>query len=477
MTSALRNEPFQCSNLIDILYEPYPYAGNILEQALTVNEIASSLFEHSFDCCAFVLDLAHRILQLVLAAALAIPLINVVVLKVLRLFNVSYVREGTLPHEWDAIFREMSNRGEVLIREEMELSLATVLDTEYSQRKQTVLDDLADPDAFQLENIRCTDEICRFDLDAVLARFRTDYPHRNLEQFFGYAGIGYSQRIGMSGYLGRYDRNDDGAQETIVKNCFSRLYDFLMQKKALFQHSPKEDLFKAEIRHIFDQIRDAHHNCIDQVGSQVESIMIRTIASYEMARGSRSQNRGAKLRAMAACALFEHKLQLIREICVKEYPNESHFVVIEREAKRILAEDLGLTGDIVQAGAHYSSMIRDMENKARNVAEIFLHGRPLEAFRRANRRYEEDQYRPEEFFSKGLRTFEGHLRTLRNDIMLWMRSYFNVGAEDELTQLFVQAISEDDTFTAEDGGNLEPEALVCLLKTFGIFERRPNAAV
>jgi hypothetical protein len=167
-------------------------------------------------------------------------------------------------------------------------------------------------------------------------------------------------------------------------HSFSRLYDFLIQKKALFVNHPKEGLFKAEIRFIFEKINNAHNNCIDQVRSQLETLVVETIANYDAARTSQSQNSTAALRCMAARTLLSQKLRLISEICVKEYPREYHLADLELEVKRLLADSLGLSGQMFEVGAYYSSILDDMEEKARNVAEIFLHGRPLERYRRAD---------------------------------------------------------------------------------------------
>lgn len=501
----------------EIFCEPYEYAGDMILSALQVQSVAVSSLQR-VDFCATLIDLASRAIKLIVGLILAVPLINIVALQILRFLNISdfapvnsQERLGTssaadifstnsqgISIPWEILrlgtasaadisfnedFREMSNQGEVLVPQDLE-PLSQVSVAEYQQRKADLIQALTHQEApLAVENLRCTDEVNRFDLDAILARFRTDHPHRALEQFFEYANVPSSTRYSVHGSFGLYGGEGLSVQKRNAVHNFSRLYDFLSQKKALFQNHPKEDLFKAEIRCIFDKIRNAHNNCIDQVGAQLETIIVETIASYEAMRTSSSQSRTALLRCMAARALFSHKLRLISEICVKEYPNEPHFVVIEREAKRLLAEALGLNGQIFEVGAQYRRMINDMERKALNVAEIFLHGRPLERyqgrptrFRRANRNYAADQYRPEKFFADGLTPSHGHLRSLRNSIMLWATDYFRLGEEDDPTRQCIELISANDEMTADIGGDLKPEALLHFLRLLGIFESRSQLA-
>jgi hypothetical protein len=282
----------------------------------------------------------------------------------------------------DEEFRLMSNRGEVLIPEDI-APLPEVSVREFEQRKTDLTQALTNPESpLELQNFRCTNDVARFDLDPILAVYRIDHPHRSLELLFEYANVSASTRQRVHSDFGAYGSEQLSLQERNAMHCFSRLYDFLIQKKALFQNHPKEDLFKAEIRSIFEKLCNAHQNCIDQVRSQLTKIVIATIASYDAARTS--QNRTAVLRCTTACALLSHKLDLISEICVKEYPREYHLADLELEVKRLLADSLGLSGQMFEVGAYYSSILDDMEEKARNVAEIFLHGRPLERYRRAD---------------------------------------------------------------------------------------------
>lgn len=497
MTSAvqsLRAQSFQ-----EILAEPYIYADDMLRSAFRTQGVAVSAMQEGSDFCATLIDLASRAIKVIVGLILIIPLINIVVLQIFRFFNFSAFapvnsEEIDIPREILSLgvpspeemalneeFREMTNRGEVLAPEDME-PLPEVSAAEFQQRKTDLIQALTNPETpLAVENYRCADEVGRFDLDAILGRYRTDHPHRSLELLFEYANVPARTRRDVHNDFDGYIRRDLSLQERNAAHCFSRLYDFLSQKKVLFQNHPKEALFKAEIRCIFEKIRNAHNNCIDQVRSQLETIIVETIASYDAMRTSGSSNRTAFLRCMAARALLSHKLGLISEICVKEYPRETHFVVLEREAKRLLAPALGLSGQMFESGAYYSNLIRDMEGKAGNVAEIFLHGRPLERYRRAGRDYAADQYQPEKFLMNGTTVSQGCLISFGTSILQWATNYFKlgeVGEVDEQTAVCIELISaNNDGMTADMGGDLKPEAFLYFLAHLGIFERRPNLAV
>lgn len=474
MTTTVNQASFNCSNVSEILLEPYPYAAAIVE-SIFFQTVAFSAQEQ-FNVCSFVSELAQRVFSLALVGVLTIPLINVVALRALRLFDVGYVREETLPNEDDATYLAMKNRGEILLPQDA-APLPSATQAEYSQRKQAVIDFVThppDPAMRDLAYYQCAPAVSAFNLDVALQRYSKNYDPTQIDELLGYAGVGFLKRVRLMRSLASYSRGSRPLDATI-RDYLSQLYDFLVQKKALFQNHPKENLFKAEIRDICNKIEDAHQNCVDQVASQVEMLMVETVAGFEAASAREAQTREGTLQFLAAYHLFKHKLNLIKEICVKEYPLERHMADLERAAKQKLADILGLNGQIFDVGAHYN-IIRDIDMKASNVANIFFEGCPLEIYegvrvnlRRADRNYAADQYLPEEFFEEGLKTFDGSLRTLRNEIMIWMRSYFNMEAEDEQTRQFIQAISEDAVFTADEGGNLTETALLYLLNRLTIF--------
>lgn len=478
------------TRILEIAVDPYRYAIENIQASLSCRaaEAASSaICIENNDTAA---DLLNRVARLAIGLILIVPLVNIVALQVFKLLQVSFVADGVVAgnncfglmdsaseFNADEEYLELKNRGDVLLPQEPE-PLAAVTAEEYQHRKQLVIDALQ-PQVIQangdVRNFRCSDEVMEFNLDHVLVRFDGNLDPGRLSEFFDYADVGYAKRWELQGYFGQYNRA--GLRETLIRQYFSKLYDFLNQKKALFQGHARESLFKAEIRYVFDKIIDAHRNCIDQVLSQVEGLILEVVASYEAAHVGGGLTREQAIAHQAAYFLFKHKLDLIKTICVKEYPHEAHMADLERAAKQKLADILGLHGEIFEAGAQYN-IVNDMDMKASNVAQIFLEGRPLAEYRghpvnlvREGRRYAEDRFNPEKFFSDGLKTYHGEPRNLRNNILLWVRKYFDLDQANHQTEQFIRAISEDEMFAADEGGDLKNAALLQFLTTLGILER------
>ncbi|MBX7067034.1 MAG: hypothetical protein K1X28_07375 [Parachlamydiales bacterium] len=480
--------------IVDILIDPYRYAIANIQSSLScrTHQVATSAIHESFFSNDPILSLIYRVGQLCIGLLLIVPLVNIVALQLFKLLRSPFVDPsmiigntcfgilGSSQNQTDdEAYLELKNKGDVLLPQEP-AAQAPVAEEQYNQRKQAAIDRLRAPVApqnAQVARFKCADEIMEFNLDHILARFNAEINPSRLSEFFDYAEVEITKRWELEGYFRNY--GDRQPRERIIRQYFSKLFDFFNEKKAMFQGHQRENLFKAEIRYVFDKIIDAHRNCIDQVLSQVEGLMLDVIASFETAHIRGGLTREQALAHQAAYYLFKHKLDLIKTICVKEYPNEAHMADLERMTKQKLADILGLNGEIFEAGAQYN-IVNDMDMKASNVAHIFLEGRPLHEYRgravnlaRAGRRYAEDQFKPEEFFAEGLRTYHGEPRNLRNNILLWVRSYFHLDADNDQTREFIRAISEDEALTADEGGNLTTPALLHLLETIGVFERRP----
>lgn len=477
------------TRVLEVVVDPYRYAVENFKESVScrVAEAASAAIHvETQDTAA---DLLNRVARFAIGLILIVPLVNIVALHIFKLMQINYVDDSVVAGNYwfglmtsspteDEEYLELINRGDVLLPQEPEPQ-APVGPEVYQQRKQQAIDALRPPVPPELGDVRhfkCADEIMDFNLDNILVRFDAGGDPARLSEFFDYAGVGYAKRWELEGYFRNYE--GEQTRQVLVRQYLSKLYDFLNQKKALFEGHARENLFKAEIRYIFDKIIDAHHNCIDQVLSQVEGIMLEVVASFETAHIRGGLTREQAIAHQAAYFLFRHKLDLVKTICVKEYPNEPHMADLERAAKQKLADILGLRGEIIEAGAHYN-IINDMDMKASNVAHILLEGRPLEEYRgarvnlaRAGRRYAEDQFKPEKFFSDGLKTYHGEPRNLRNNILLWVRKYFDLETANDQTAQFVRAISEDEAFGADEGGDLNTPALLRFLTTLRIFERR-----
>lgn len=226
---------------------------------------------------------------------------------------------------------------------------------------------------------------------------------------------------------------------------------------------------------MFNQIIDANNNCIDQVASQMESILVSVIGNFEIARAQGRQVLDPALENQAAYDLFKHKINLIKEICVREYPFDPHMPTFERVVKEELFRTGQVNPNVLAAGAQYAYMID--RSKVNNVVSIFQRGIALQATR-PRHDYTQDQFKPEEYFRDQLKIYHGAAsRSLRANLLIWARDYFNLEADDEQTREFITAISVDPNgLTADQGGNFKDAALLYYLELIGVLERGPRVA-
>lgn len=323
--------------------------------------------------------------------------------------------------------------------------------------------------------------ITNFNLDEMLAPFRIDNEPEELSQFYDYANVPERMRRELDQCLRRYEGRI-GDQERSAKTQLSRLIDFLIQKRPTFDGTQKEGAFKGQIRNICARIVDAHRNCVDQVNSQLESIMIDVIANFQTANGE-APNLQQYLINRAAYTNFQYMTNLIKEICSMEYPLERHVADLERAVKQRVADILQLQGELFRAGAILN--FAHLEEYTENVINIFLNGRATNPNRIPNQeghdrnpqlyrlnlelRQKESKYDPKQYLINNLRRLDAGARNLRNTILLWARKHYQLEAEDAQTEEFVRIISEDPVFTADEGGNLKYSALLYFLEEIGIL--------
>ena len=335
--------------------------------------------------------------------------------------------------------------------------------------------------------LACANSILAFNLDVILNMYDGDLDPIRLEEFYDFARVPASIQRELSLHLRvRYEDQRLGQQQRMAKELLSKLFDFLNQKKPLFVGTDRENPFKAQVRNIFIRIEDAHHNCVDQVNSQLEAIVIDTIANFDTGNGQ-AETLHDYLIQRAAYSDFQYRSNLIKEICLMEYPNEHHLADLERAVKQKIAEMLDLGAQVMNAGAILN--FHNIEEMAENVANIFLNGRPMDLDRipdPQNRIYQANpdkyiqqmrerqtasQCNAQQYLISNLRTpVAGNGRTLRNDMLIWARQYFHLEADDALTNQFIREISATpDELDASEGGPLKYGALLYYLDRIGIL--------
>lgn len=455
------------------------------------------------------LTLLDRIGAVVVGIMLLIPLINAVVFQILRVIESPLVfqrdanpapggqapyvpggggRPAQAPVGMGELYLQRRSEGLCLAPEMPVAQEAAATPEEYIRRKEQAVAALVNYPANGPGNLECTNEVNQYNLDDVLGRFSPDHNPERLAELYDFAEVEGHKRWGLNANFNRYNGGHISDQQREAKNLLSRLFDFFNRNRALFPAgSEQEGLFKAQIRDTFDRINDAHNNCVDQVLSQLESIVCDVIADFESIRVAGAQTMLDRLRNRTAFTLFKYKANLIRNICVAEYPAEPHMADMERLVKQSLAGMAGMQGGVLQVGAQYENVIRFPADKIENIVNIFMFGE-ASATRLAQdaaagggganaaRRRLESIYEPEAYLIEALRTYHGAERTLRNDLLLWARDHFNIATDIPATTNFVRAFSaEPDELDMENGGNLTHQGLLYLLEQTRILRYRAPA--
>ncbi len=454
------------------------------------------------------LTLLDRIGAVVVGIMLLIPLINAVVFAILRAIEsplvfqrdaapdpgnpnpyVPYVPGGRRPAPvgMGELYLQRRSEGLCLAPEMPVAQEAAAAPEEYIRRKEQAIAALPNYPANGHRNLVCRNEVLQYNLDDVLHRFSPDHNPERLAELYDFAQVEEQKRFGLNANFNRYNGAHINEREREAKNLLSRLFDFFNRNRGLFAAgSEQEGLFKAQIRDTFDRISDANNNCVDQVLSQLESIVCDVIADFESIRGQGAQTMLDRLSNRTAFTLFKYRANLIRNICVAEYPAEHHMADMERLVKQRLAGMMGMQGGVLNVGAQYGGFIHDVEVKIENIVHIFMFGEASAARlaqdaaaggANAARRRLESKYEPEAYLIDALRTYHGAERTLRNDLLIWVRQHFDLATDIPATTNFVRALSaEPDELDVENGGNLTHQGLLYLLEQTRILQNHAPAA-
>lgn len=463
------------------------------------------------------LSLLDRVGSLVIGLLLLVPLINAVVFAILQAIDSSFVFQrahfappaplvyplqipgvpaapgAAQPIPADEAYLQRRNEGVAIVPDAPVLQEPPATPEEYQRRKNAAIAQLPHYPERGHRNFECSHEVVQYDLDAILARFNGDHNPERLAELYDYCGFPQARRRELDGCIREYSRAGLNDQKRMTKVLLSKLFDFFQISRPLFQAGTEQEvLFKAQIANTFDRIIDSHRNCVDQVLSQMETIISDTIADFESIRGQGIVTLRDRIISRTAFTLFKYRAHLIRQICAVEYPDEDHMADMERLVKQRLAGMMGMQGGVFDVGAYYDGMIRDLPAKIENIVSIFLFGQASPARiqqddqrglidDRITTRRRESRYDPEQYLTNALRTYHGEAKSLRNDILLWVRQHFNLAADDELTTNFVRAISEEpDALDASEGGNMTHRAVLFVPTEIGIFRNNnvvPAAAV
>ena len=321
-------------------------------------------------------------------------------------------------------------------------------------------------------------DVLEFDYDALLDRYDCHLNPLKLLNFFDYADPGeqyafHAKRSRFTQILRTYPVGveNESEQRIEIRKNLSRLSVIFEEQKTRVANSPAQiGALKQQIRLIVLQLIDAHDNCIDQVLTQLENIILHAIATELKPEAASAQE---QLHAQAALLLFNYKSNLIKSTCQKQNPNEPHMADLERALKQRAAPLLSLESQITSVGAAFGSLVDDLETK-------------LEAGCKAvNRRYNNDpsflnesnltdhwsdvDERPLSYLKSELKAADAFslAAPLRSNLLAWSSIYFSFNDED--TQEIVEAASEDPNFDFTNGGSLNQAGILWLLESAGII--------
>jgi hypothetical protein len=321
--------------------------------------------------------------------------------------------------------------------------------------------------------------VMTFDLGAVLQRYPAVEPPMSLRNLVDWAGVGRNQRGLFEAVLNRYNNGGD-PQATMVRTLLSHVKGYFTQRRREVAAGSQEEMdLKEQFRVVVERTVNANQNCVDQMLSQMEGIMLDVVA--DGVPGSAAERSLTRLLYRVGHELCKYRSQLLKEICARQNPRENHMPTLERVVKQRLSAALGMEGAIFDAGARYASMLRDYECHAARAGR--------------EQRIEQDiqravdtfivEYHPEEYLANDLRGNIGIARRLRGDLSVWADHYFGISREDadaaDSTAATVPATLNMDQRLAENpadpygaftmGGNWSSAATLCLLEAANIVQR------
>ena len=258
--------------------------------------------------------------------------------------------------------------------------------------------------------------VLQFDLDAVLQPYQTGRKPSKLLNFMDWAKIPNDyQRDDFEGAIDLELHSDKigTPQYVTVQKLFSTLAEYFHQHRLQAGiGTPAETALKEEFVRVYHSLLDADENCLDQLLTQLQTLLLDIIAERDAA-GTPENSPQAKIIRRASLALCQRRTHLLRKIIREQNPGEAHEADLEREVIQKLTQKLGLDhGIIFSAGAAYGDMVVDLKPKVDAAVQAF-----------------QDEYDPMEYLLTELRTYHGDLQPLRNEILPWANQHYGLGEE------------------------------------------------
>ena len=436
------------------------------------------------------LSLAERVGSAIVGVLLIVPIVNVVVMLILKAANRDFIDPNIdvdiYPHRRRRYEEQDDSEINITAPPNDEpiapIDLTPISADQMIARKREALNRLAEIQGMSssAENtlsdlnsrFRLHSQILRFDLASVLQRYETTHRPSKLFDFLDWAGIPDDDErenfrrivLNFEEYINPSDDEPDRFYDdryATAANLLSKLAEYFSQQQARINRgSPEEAALKEQFGRVVTSIIDASNNCITQTISQVQTLLLDVIAEGDAA--SNGNSTPTKIIYRASLAMCKYRANLIKEIIARQNPNDPTIVYIEREVIRRVARLLGLNESIINSDANH-----------------YYDGYGTPPGRAALRAFAEE-YKPFEHLVKELRTYHGAYQPLRNEILIWAAEYYNFADEpggnlpDGTAAPDMEArLSEDPDNVLNYGGNFNYPGLVLSLEALGLV--RPIA--
>ncbi len=346
------------------------------------------------------LSLKNRITALAIGVLLLVPVVNAIALMILKYQNS------------DFLYAPVKQKRSTLPRvPAIPLPAATMIPrkTEALARLQQI-EEMSDKE--RENRFEPNANIMHFNVDAMIQKYAINQNPSALHDFCRWAQVDAEQSNRFRRALQKYTPPHESPAYQIVSDLLSRMHSYFTEKRtSIREGAQNEAALKKQFHAIVAGINDADSNCIDQMSSQLQGMLLDLIA--EDCTTTDDQRQLARIQYRAGHELCKYRLQLVKAICARENPKEHHMADLERLVMQQLAEPLGMQGEIFTTGAEYEWCIRNKDDRVNVIANDFL-----------------NEYQPLGYLMRELRTPYSNTQQLRTDLIQWTVEHYGILEEN-----------------------------------------------
>jgi hypothetical protein len=335
--------------------------------------------------------------------------------------SVQLYRVELLQLEVETLKRELNNEEEELSRLRHALQLAEEREKLWSRfisplsisekeefvnkilKSREIIEKLCDLKVMPLDQLSLTSDIIDFDLDSAMEVLEGSAYDNTEQLFFNLFNIINNNRVAIPNLVVSYRNPNISDHAKEAKKIINKILTYLIIKARALLSDWKEDLrshFSSFVYGIIHSIIDAHQNCVDQVLSQLEDLILKVLE--DLYSGSDCEKR---VQNIAKLSLYRYKLKLIDTILVETYPNEAHMADLAREVKkRIVGRVNASTSTFMTRGARFANLVDDVNARAIVVEDKFW-----------------KRFQPVVYLLEGTASYHGACRKLFNEMCSWFR--------------------------------------------------------